>query len=271
MSPDLVPKLWMALALLAAATGGLGAATARRGERRLRRRLRSLPGADVVGHTTGSRWRPRARCSTALFRTGPGRDAALAASTGLGAGVVLGGAVGWVLGIGAACALWRWLRRRRRSLTATRSVRTQEASVACQLPLAAELLAACLTAGSGPGQAAEAVGRSLPGPLGERLTHVASELRLGGEPALAWGRFAELPGCTGLARCMERAGTAGVPAVDAVSRLAAECRAGRARAAAGRARRAGVLVTGPLGLCFLPAFLAVGVAPVILGLAQNLL
>jgi hypothetical protein len=32
-----------------------------------------------------------------------------------------------------------------------------------------------------------------------------------------------------------------------------------------------VLVTGPLGLCFLPAFLAVGVAPVVMGLAGSLL
>jgi hypothetical protein len=28
-----------------------------------------------------------------------------------------------------------------------------------------------------------------------------------------------------------------------------------------------VLITGPLGLCFLPAFLVLGVAPVVIGLA----
>ncbi|EST38885.1 hypothetical protein N566_05105, partial [Streptomycetaceae bacterium MP113-05] len=99
----------------------------------------------------------------------------------------------------------------------------------------------------------------------------AAELRLGAEPSAVWGRFGALPGCDGLARCMERAGTAGVPPVQAVTRVAAECRARRARAASARARRVAVLVTGPLGLCFLPAFLALGVAPVVLGLARSLL
>ncbi|OEV29597.1 hypothetical protein AN219_15615, partial [Streptomyces nanshensis] len=66
-------------------------------------------------------------------------------------------------------------------------------------------------------------------------------------------------------------GTAGAPAVDQVTRLTRELRARRARDASARARRAAVLVTGPLGLCFLPAFLAVGVAPVVLGLARSLL
>ncbi|MGI5994335.1 MAG: pilus assembly protein TadC, partial [Saccharomonospora viridis] len=37
-----------------------------------------------------------------------------------------------------------------------------------------------------------------------------------------------------------------------------------------RAQRASVLVAGPLGLCFLPAFLCLGVIPVVLGLADHL-
>ena len=39
----------------------------------------------------------------------------------------------------------------------------------------------------------------------------------------------------------------------------------------GTGPRAAVLVTAPVGLCFLPAFLAVGVAPVVIGLADGLL
>ncbi len=86
-----------------------------------------------------------------------------------------------------------------------------------------------------------------------------------------WARFGAQPGCEALARCMERAGSGGVPAIRDISRVARESRALRARAAAERARRAAVLVTGPLGLCFLPAFLAVGVVPVVVGLARSLL
>ncbi|WP_245600839.1 type II secretion system F family protein [Streptomyces sulphureus] len=142
--------------------------------------------------------------------------------------------------------------------------------MARQLPLCAELLAACLAAGSGPAKAAEAVGRSIGGPVAGLLSQTARELRLGEEPALVWERFGSVPGGGRLARCMARAGEAGVPAAETVSRLAAELRAAGVRRAAVRARRAGVMVTGPLGLCFLPAFVAVGVVPVVLGLARTL-
>ncbi|WP_344320946.1 type II secretion system F family protein [Streptomyces macrosporus] len=140
-----------------------------------------------------------------------------------------------------------------------------------QVPIVAELLAACLAAGSGPREAAGAVGGSIGGPLGERLVRASAELGLGGDPAAVWGRLGEVPGAAGLARCLERAGTTGVPAVEPVGRLAAECRARRARAATERARRAAVLVTAPLGLCFLPAFLLAGVVPVVIGLAGALM
>jgi pilus assembly protein TadC len=128
-------------------------------------------------------------------------------------------------------------------------------------------MAACLAAGAGPGEAAEAVGRSLDGPLGEILTRLAAELRLGGDPSACWSRFRHRE----LARCMERACTTGVPPVEEVSRLAAGYRAEHSREALARARRAGVLATAPLGLCFLPAFLLVGVAPVVMGLAGAIL
>ncbi|WP_344264262.1 type II secretion system F family protein, partial [Streptomyces sodiiphilus] len=106
---------------------------------------------------------------------------------------------------------------------------------------------------------------------GNCLQRAATELRLGGEPAAAWGRLAELPGAAVLARQLALADSSGVPAVSAVSAAAAECRVRRARAAQARARRAAVHVTGPLGLCFLPAFLLTGVAPVIIALARTLL
>jgi hypothetical protein len=53
-------------------------------------------------------------------------------------------------------------------------------------------------------------------------------------------------------------------------RAASEVRADVRSAAAARGQRAAVLITGPLGLCFLPAFLVLGVAPVVIGLASGL-
>ncbi|MFE3517673.1 type II secretion system F family protein [Streptomyces sp. NPDC059166] len=145
------------------------------------------------------------------------------------------------------------------------------ALIARQLPLAADLLASCLSAGAGPREAAEAVGESMQGPVGEQLARSAAEILLGAEPAEAWARFGDIPGAASLARCLERAESTGAPAAESVSAIADGIRAEYASAAVARSRRAAVLITAPVGLCFLPAFLAVGVAPVVIGLATGLL
>jgi hypothetical protein len=177
-------------------------------------------------------------------------------TVGLATAVLVGGLAGWVTGPAVCYCMRRWRRRPRFGSEAA-------PHEALRLPLAADLIAACLAAGAGPREAAEAVGCSLGGPLGEALARAASELRLGGDPSGCWGRIQPRE----LGRCLERAGSTGVPPVGEVSRLAAAHRAEQARAALSRARRAGVLATGPLGLCFLPAFLLVGVVPVVMGLA----
>lgn len=179
--------------------------------------------------------------------------------------LLIGGATGLLVGGGAA-----WLVRRRQAAVVARA-RPDPGETARQLPFAADLLAACLAAGAGPREAAEVVGESLDGPVGEVLARVGAELRLGGDPSTAWARLAGIPGARPLAACLERAARTGAPAAEPVARLAAGLREDRARAAAAQAQRAAVLITAPVGLCFLPAFLAVGVAPVVIGLASGLL
>ncbi|MFI5769804.1 type II secretion system F family protein [Streptomyces sp. NPDC051658] len=183
--------------------------------------------------------------------------------------VLIGGLPGCVAGLVGAYGVWRWQRARGGREPGAGLAELAEA--ARQLPLAADLLAACISAGAGPREAAEAVGESLGGPVGVRLARTAAEIRLGGEPAEAWGRFGEIPGAGALARCLDRAGSTGAPAAEPVARLAEAMRAERASAAVARAQRAGVAMTAPVGLCFLPAFLTVGVAPVVIGLATGLL
>ncbi|MFF8914972.1 type II secretion system F family protein [Streptomyces sp. NPDC015032] len=186
--------------------------------------------------------------------------------------VLIGGLPGCVAGLAGAYGARRWQQSRRgREPGAGVADAAETAEAVRQLPLAADLLAACISAGAGPREAAEAVGESLGGPVGLRLARMAAEIRLGGEPAVAWGRFGEMPGAGALARCLDRAGSTGAPAAEPVARLAEAMRAERASASVARAQRAGVLITAPVGLCFLPAFLAVGVAPVVIGLATGLL
>lgn len=222
--------------------------------RSARRRRESLLGVERARRP---RW-PRLRVAVGAA---PRRWAAPVA-VGIAVTVLVGGVAGCLAGPAGAYGIRRWQRRPR-----TRA--DPEADQAArQLSPAAELLAACLAAGAPPGAAADAVGRTLGGPLGTALRRVAAEVRLGGDPAQCWTRLAALPGAYDLGRWMARASTTGVPPVAAVSRLAAEYRAARIRSAGAKARRAAVLATAPLGLCFLPAFLAVGVVPVVIGLAE---
>jgi pilus assembly protein TadC len=183
--------------------------------------------------------------------------------------LLVGGVAGVAVGLVAAAGLWRW--RLRRAADGAPERERDAAGAARQLPLAADLLSACIAAGAGPVAAAQAVGETLGGPVGDALARGAAEVRLGGEPTAAWRRLASLPGAVALARLLERADESGLPLSAPVARLAAEARAQWARAATARARRAAVMVSAPVGLCFLPAFVAVGVLPVVIGLAGGVL
>ncbi|MFF9457133.1 type II secretion system F family protein [Streptomyces flaveolus] len=213
----------------------------------------------------------------APVRAGPRRGEVLDTARGwlplvgtVGAGwVLVGGVVGAVVGLAAAAVLWRW--HAKRSAAGSAAEETIAVEAARQLPLAADLLAACVAAGAGPVIAAQAVGDALGGPVGDALVRGAAEVRLGGEPGGAWRGLAALPDAGPLARLLERADVSGMPAAGPVARLAAQARADRARATTVRARRAAVMVTAPVGLCFLPAFVAVGVLPVVIGLAGGVL
>ncbi|GAA3299594.1 type II secretion system F family protein [Streptomyces cinereospinus] len=253
MSADVVHRLGMALGVAPALVWAVRRVVGVRRERRVRRRL-----AELLGRAAAAP-EPRFRFAGVLRRWWP--PVAV-----VGAGwVLVGGAVGAVVGLAAAVGVWRW--RLRQTAAAAESEALDRRAAAGQLPLAADLVAACIAAGAGPVIAAQAVGEALGGPVGEALARGAAEVRLGGEPGEAWRRLAAAPGADALARLLERAGVSGLPAAAPVARIAADARADWARDATARARRAAVLVTAPVGLCFLPAFIAVGVLPVVIGLA----
>ncbi|MFF1378324.1 type II secretion system F family protein [Streptomyces sp. NPDC058308] len=198
----------------------------------------------------------------------------LTAGTASAAYALVGGVPGLLAAAAAGYGTWRRNQRTRASPFNPGDGPEEEsttAEAARQLPLAADLLAACVAAGASPVAAAQAVGESLRGPVGARLARGAAEVRLGGEPAEAWRQLGALPGAAPLARLLERAGESGAPAAAPAARLAADARADRGRTATAGARRAAVLMTAPVGLCFLPAFVAVGVLPVVIGMAEGLL
>ncbi|MFF8291333.1 type II secretion system F family protein [Streptomyces sp. NPDC016309] len=253
MSGPFLPALGVALLLTAGVSWPAWTVLVRHREERARRRIAALLGA--ADERRGLR---RSACGVWARRW------AAPAGAAVGGWILVGGLAGCAVGAAAAYGVRAWQRR-------PRPAGDGNAEVTRGLPQAADLLAACLSAGAGPHGAAQAVGESLGGPVGERLAVAAAELRLGGEPGEVWGRFGATPGAGPLARCLERASASGAPAAESVARLAAGIRADRARRATARAQRAQVLITAPVGLCFLPAFLAVGVAPVVIGLATELL
>ena len=66
------------------------------------------------------------------------------------------------------------------------------------------------------------------------------------------------------------AASGGSGAGPALEHTAERLRAEATATAQARVERAGVLVAGPLGLCFLPAFVCLGVVPVVAGLAGQI-
>jgi pilus assembly protein TadC len=68
-----------------------------------------------------------------------------------------------------------------------------------------------------------------------------------------------------------RSSRSGAAFAGAVAELAAQRRLALEDRAVAAAERAGVLISGPLGLCFLPAFLCLGIVPVVVGLASRVL
>lgn len=137
-----------------------------------------------------------------------------------------------------------------------------------------DVLAVCLAAGMAVSTAAAATAPSAPPLLARVLRRAADLLALGADPAVAWaaptGQSVDSQ-IDALLRLARRSSVSGVALAEAIAALAVQCRQDAAHTAAAAAERAGVLIAGPLGLCFLPAFVCLGIIPVVAGLAGDVL
>ncbi|MGW3888949.1 type II secretion system F family protein [Micromonospora chokoriensis] len=189
-----------------------------------------------------------------------------AALGGLAVAVVVGGWFGLLGAVPTAFLLDRLLRR-----IESPSARKRRLQEAADLPLAADLLAAAMRAGAPVDRSILAVAETLDGPLAGRLSRVGRTLLLGGGPAEAWSALDGIPGADRLTAAALRSANSGAALAGAMTRLADDLRADRATAAEASARRAGVLIVLPLGLCFLPAFILAGLVPVIVAVLGDVL
>lgn len=212
-----------------------------------RARLRRLTGADrSEEHRPPPAWRPAALCAVA-------------------AGLVAVAVAGWLAGPPVA-AVGALLPRLRRSVASRRPGDLGDLDLSARW----DLLASCLRAGLPVPTAIRAVATDLPGAAGAALRSCADLLGFGADPARAWQQAMDQPATAPLARAARRSSRSGTAIADVAAALARETRAAAADLAEARAQRAGVLITGPLGLCFLPAFICLGIVPVVLGLAGRL-
>ncbi|HEY9304707.1 MAG TPA: type II secretion system F family protein [Mycobacterium sp.] len=160
-------------------------------------------------------------------------------------------------------------------------VRPSSARVRGPDPLAVasslDVLAVCLATGMAVSAAATATAPSAPPLLARVLRRAADLLALGADAGVAWSAPPDLPPGSmdaqtdALLRLARRSSSSGSALAEAVAALAAQCRQEAAHTAGATAERAAVLIAGPLGLCFLPAFVCLGIVPVVAGLAGDLL
>jgi Flp pilus assembly protein TadB len=185
---------------------------------------------------------------------------AATAAVALGALFFVGGTAGGAVAAVAASICW-WLTGR---MEPPRARRRRELLVAA-VPHAVDLMASCLAVGLSPVAALEQVTAAVDPPLADELSTVCARLRLGVDPTTVWRDLAAHPQLGGLGRAVSRAVDSGASVADAMLRLADDLRRRSRADVEGRARTVGVKAALPLGGCLLPAFVLVGVVPLVAG------
>jgi tight adherence protein B len=192
---------------------------------------------------------------------------------------------GAAAGLASVAATAGWL------FTALRRAATADPTpqLFADLPVALDLTAACLAAGTPPEVAHRVVGHAVGGPLGSALVAAAHRASRGSPAGEAFVDLVEVsqprrsavfgrhragplgPAVVAVTSAFERSGDSGARLATTLERVAERLRGCAHVEAVEAVRRAGVLAVAPLGLCFLPAFILLGVVPVVLATAHGLL
>lgn len=234
-----------------------------------------LPALLAVGFWC---WRPDPKAAADRLQdllgaprvTAPGRRPvplpAVAAVGGLGVALLVGGPVGLLVGAVGAVAVLRVVPR-----LESRSARHRRVRLATQAPDVLDLLAACLASGASTADAVSAVADAVDDPAAGVLHQVGAQLRLGADPAGAWAGAAAEPALAPLAAAVILALDSGTALSESLPLVADDLRARRRSEVEAAARQVGVQLTAPLGLAFLPAFVLLGVVPVVASLITGVL
>lgn len=157
-------------------------------------------------------------------------------------------------------------------LALQRRGRERDERVRATLPDALDLMAACALAGMGIDQALRTVTNETSGPLGAALGEMVRGLDAGLPRPAAYeifARAAPAPEVRSLVRALRRAERYGTPVAPVLVAQAREVRGRRRASAEESARAAPVRMLFPLVLCFLPAFVLLTVAPIVLSALRS--
>jgi Flp pilus assembly protein TadB len=212
---------------------------------------------------------PRSRARPEPVAAPPGRSGATAGRAGvlwpLLAGVGTWAVVGGAPGAVAAGAVRVVLAR-----AEPPDVRREREAVRRDLPALVLLVSLALRAGAATGPAVRVAARALPGPAADRVLPAADRLGLGVDPERVWAELATDAELAPLGRALARAERSGAPVATVVERLADDLAdTGRADVEQ-QARSVGVRAAVPLGVCLLPAFLLLGIVPLVASLVADL-
>lgn len=180
---------------------------------------------------------------------------------GLAGAVFVGGPAGPVAGAVAGVGVWVVIGRAEPA-----ELRRRREQTRADLPHVVGLLGSALRSGAATGEAVGVVCAALPGAAADRLAPVAARLALGADPVRVWEQLAADDALGPLGRALARAQVSGAPVVRSVERLADELAATARAEVEDRARAVGVKAALPLGLCLLPAFVLIGIVPLVAGL-----
>ncbi len=185
---------------------------------------------------------------------------------GVATAVVVGGPGGAVAGVVVTVVLLVALAR----LEPGARRRRREA-LERQAPLVVDLAAACLASGAPLERSLEVAAVAVGAPASDVLVRATNALRLGAEPAAVWAEVGSEPALAPLARAVARSQQTGAPMSSLLPRVADQARALHRVRAETRIRTAAVRLTAPLGAAFLPAFVLLGVVPVVASWVGTLL
>lgn len=188
----------------------------------------------------------------------------VAAVAGLALGLLVGGWPGVAAGV--LVTLVSPLVFSRLEPAASRSRRTELVRAA---PLVADLIGSTMLAGIPIEQAVPAVGRAVGGSAEAVLGQLSLRLQMGVDPAAAWSALGQEPGFEVLGRAAARSARTGAPLADILLEAGTALRAKANSEGLAQVHAAGVRSVVPLGLCLLPAFVLLGIVPVVAGIMPS--